>query len=127
MHKDVIAYHEGAYNPELGGINEIGDAFMDIFDEFNIDLVLTAHEHSYRNRGHIRGRKPGDSGPYYVMCGLAGDQRYPNLWRDPVFDKVLAPQPETDNYIVLTCSAEELRLECYLPSGEKIDETILRK
>ena len=25
---------------------------MPIFDEFNVDLVLSAHLHSYRNRGH---------------------------------------------------------------------------
>ena len=127
MHKDILTYGTGKFDEQRGGINDIGHAFMPLFDVLGIDLVLTGHEHTYRNRGHIFAGKPADAGPYYVMCGLAGDQRYPGLWKNPHFDKVLAPQPETDNYLTLEATGDILRLKCFLPNGEKIDDVTLRK
>ncbi|MBQ9616457.1 MAG: metallophosphoesterase, partial [Selenomonadaceae bacterium] len=100
-------------------------AFMGAFDALGIDLVLTGHLHTYRNRHHIFAGKPADHGPAYVLCGLAGDQRYPGIWIDPVFDKVTAPQPETDNYLTLDAASETLRLRCYLPDGTVIDDMTL--
>ena len=40
---------------------------MPIFDEFNVDLVLSAHLHSYRNRGHVRNFDRDASGPLYIL------------------------------------------------------------
>ncbi|MDD7379969.1 MAG: hypothetical protein SPI01_07950 [Succiniclasticum sp.] len=34
----------------------------------------------------------------------------------------LAPQSETDNYLVLEASAERLRISCYLPDGTQINQ-----
>ena len=127
MHKDILTYGTGKFDAERGGINDVGKAFMPLFDALGIDLVLTGHEHTYRNRGQIVGGKAANNGPVYVMCGLAGDQRYPGLWKNPDFDKVLAPQPETDNYLILTATKDVLRLCCYLPNGKKIDEVVLKK
>ncbi len=127
MHKDVIHYE---YPDPVKGpcyINDIGEAFMGAFDALGIDLVLTGHLHTYRNRHHIFAGKPADRGPAYVLCGLAGDQRYPGIRIDPVFDKVTAPQPETDNYLTLDAASETLRLRCYLPDGTVIDDMTLRK
>lgn len=127
MHKDIIAYDTGEYDETRGGINEIGAAFMATFDALGIDLVLTGHEHTYRNRGHIFRARPAERGPYYIMCGLSGDQRYPNIWRDPVFDKKLAPQPETDNYLTLDVSPKTIHIRCFLTDGKIIDDVILEK
>ena len=57
MHKDPLRY---AFNPATGrtgrdeGIEQEGKVWMPLFDEYGIDLVLSAHLHTYRNRGHIR-------------------------------------------------------------------------
>ncbi len=126
MHKDVLAYENLGPGKGQCYINDIGQKFMDTFDECSIDLVLTGHEHTYRNRHHIFDGKPSDHGPVYVLCGLAGDQRYPGIWIDPVFDKVTAPQPETDNYLTLDADKDSLRLRCYLMDGTVIDDMTLQ-
>lgn len=127
MHKDILSYNE--YNPYtqgIGGLNDIAHDFMKSFDTLKIDLVLTGHMHTYRNRGHIYDFKPSEQGPVYVLCGLSGNARY-EVPPDPEFDKVLAPQPETDNYVLLDASQEELRLRCYLPDGTLLDDMRLSK
>lgn len=127
MHKDILSYNE--YNPytgETGGLNDIAHDFMETFEALDIHLVLTGHMHTYRNRGHIRGFRSADSGPVYILCGLSGNAHY-DVPLDPDFDKVSAPQPETDNYVLLDVTPNELRLRCYLPEGTLIDDMTIAK
>ena len=83
MHKDPLRY---AFNPATGrtgrdeGIEQEGKVWMPLFDEYGIDLVLSAHLHTYRNRGHIRDFRHNPDGPLYILTGVAGDVRYPGLW-----------------------------------------------
>ena len=127
MHKDILSYNE--YNPYTkgaGGLNDIAHDFMKTFDALGIDLVLTGHMHTYRNRGHIYDFKSSDHGPVYVLCGLSGNAHY-DVPLDPEFDRVSAPQPETDNYVTLDISSQILRLRCYLPDGTLLDDMSLEK
>ena len=100
---------------------------MPIFDKFHTDLVLTAHLHTYRNHGHIKNFEDSTDGPYYVLTGVAGDVRYPNLWLPHALDKKTAPQPETDNYLTLEADEMHLLLKCFLPDGSCIDTIELKK
>ena len=141
MHKDVLRYgFLTRKTPREEGISEEGKTFMPLFDKYNVDVVLTAHLHTYRNRGHIYGFKrdtkgplyiltgvAGDVRPLYILTGVAGDVRYPNLWKRHSLDVAVAPQPETNNYMVLEASPGSLRFSCYLPDGTKIDETEVKK
>jgi len=43
------------------------------------------------------------------------------------FDKVIAPQPETDNYITPDVDAKNLTVKCFSPNGRPIDEVTLKK
>ncbi len=77
MHKDVLAYDEYQEGSKtMMSISDVGYAFMPLFDELGIDLVLTGHMHTYRNRGHIHNLKPADKGPVYLMSGPIGNQQY---------------------------------------------------
>ena len=128
MHKDVLRYgFLTRKTPREEGISEEGKTFMPLFDKYNVDVVLTAHLHTYRNRGHIYGFKRDTKGPLYILTGVAGDVRYPNLWKRHSLDVAVAPQPETNNYMVLEASAGSLRFSCYLPDGTKIDEAEVKK
>ena len=128
MHKDVLRYgFLTRKTPREEGVSEEGKTFMPLFDKYNVDAVLTAHLHTYRNRGHIYGFKRDTKGPLYILTGVAGDVRYPNLWKRHSLDVAVAPQPETNNYMVLEASAESLRFSCYLPDGTKIDEAEVKK
>ena len=127
MHKDILSYNE--WNPHTesyGGLNDIAYHFMPVFDELDIDLVLTGHMHTYRNRGHISNFLPADKGPVYIMCGRSGNQHY-DVPQDEKFDRVVLKQPEPTSYLHLTGDAARLRVECYLIDGNLADTMVLTK
>lgn len=128
MHKDVLQYaFQTRKTPREEGFSKEGEVFMPLFDKYNVDAVLTAHLHTYRNRGHIYDFKRDTKGPLYILTGVAGDVRYPNLWKRHALDIAGAPQPETNNYLVMEVSADKLQFGCYLPDGTKIDEAVIKK
>lgn len=127
LHKDVLQYRIHNRPERKEGFSDVGEAFMPIFDACDVDLVCSAHLHTYRNRGHIYDFKPARHGPYYILTGVAGNVRYPGLWVDHAMDKTIAPQPETDNYLTLTASSDALTIRCFLPNGDKIDQAVLQK
>ena len=125
MHKDVLAYDEYQEGTKtMMGISDAGYAFMPLFDELNIDLVLTGHMHTYRNRGHIYHLKPADKGPVYIMSGPCGNQQY-NVPADKTFDQSAIYQPTPENYLLLSASAEKLTITCYTIAGELVETTEL--
>ena len=127
MHKDPLQYRIHG-RPERGeGFSEEGKLWMPLFDAAGIDLVLSAHLHTYRNRGHIKGFERSAEGSLYVLTGVAGDVRYPGLWVDHAVDEVVAPQPETDNYLTLDADEDMLIVRCFLPDGTQIDEAAVKK
>ena len=130
MHKDPLRY---AFNPATGStgrdedIEQEGKVWMPLFDEYGIDLVLSAHLHTSRNRGHIRDFRHNPDGPLYILTGVAGDVRYPGLWKQHPLDEYVAPQPETDNYLVMTKTDDELQLQAFLPDGTLLDTATMEK
>ena len=127
MHRDPFQYaFDRPGSSRAVGFNEEGVLFMPIFDEFNVDLVLSAHLHSYRNRGHVRNFDRDESGPLYILTGLAGDAGRPK-WRRHPLDVYVAPQPETNNYMTMTVTPNTLTVRSFLPDGTQLDESVLEK
>ena len=127
VHKDVLQYRIHKRPERQEGISDLGRNFMPLFDELGIDLVFTAHLHTYRNRGHIKNFQRDGSGPLYILTGVAGNVRYPGLWVDHQLDEVVAPQPEMDNYLTLKVTDREITVKCFLPDGQEIDRVTVRK
>lgn len=127
MHKDVLTYEIRNRTDRAAGVSDIGKRFMPLFDKYGVDVVLTAHLHTYRRRERLYDFRPDARGPLYIVTGVAGNVRYPNLWIDHPFDRATAPQPETNNYMTLEASAGSLRLASFLPSGRQIDAVELSK
>lgn len=127
LHKDVLQYRIGKRPERKEGFSKFGQAFMPLFDDLGVDAVLSAHLHTYRNRGHIKDFQRDPTGPLYILTGVAGNVRYPGLWIDHALDEKTAPQPETDNYLTLEASKDALRFQCFLPDGSVIDDVTLRK
>ena len=92
---------------------------MPVFDASHVDLVLSAHLHTYRDRGRIYDFRRAETGPYYIITGVAGDVRYPGLWKAHSLDIYFAPQPETDNYLVMKREKMFLLLQAILRTGRK--------
>ncbi len=130
MHKDVLQYRiQGRPERREGIDEEIGRVWMPVFDELRIDVVFTAHLHTYRNRGHIYAfaKTPEQKGPLYILTGVAGNVRYPNLWIDHAFDEVTLPQPETDNYLTMEVAADQIEITCFLSDGTEMDRVTVTK
>ncbi|WP_378956314.1 metallophosphoesterase [Pelosinus sp. sgz500959] len=127
MHKDVLTYEIRNRSDRQAGISDIGKNWMPLFDKYGIDVVLTAHLHTYRRRDRLYNFQSDTRGPLYIVTGVAGNVRYPNLWVNHPFDKAVAPQPETDNYMTLEVGANTLKLASFLPSGERIDQVEITK
>ena len=127
MHRDPFQYafdRPGA--SRAVGFDEEGVLFMPIFDEFNVDLVLSAHLHSYRNRGHVRNFERDASGPLYILTGIAGDARRPK-WKEHPLDIYVAPDREKNNYMTMTVTPNKLIVKAFLPDGTQLDESVIEK
>ena len=128
MHKDVLQYgFQNRPQPREEGFSEEGRQWMPLFDEYGVDVVLSAHLHSYRDRGHIRNFQRDASGPLYILTGVAGSVQYPGLWKNHSLDEYAAPQPETENYLVMEASDDTLTFTGYLPSGEELHTVSIKK
>lgn len=127
MHRDLFQYafdRPGASRDV--GFNEEGVLFMPIFDEFNVDLVLSAHLHSYRNRGHVRNFNRDASGPLYILTGIAGDARRPK-WKEHPLDVYVAPDRDKNNYMTMTVTPNKLIVKAFLADGTQLDESVIEK
>ena len=127
MHKDILRYPNTKRPDTVPGITDMGYAFMPIFDAYHVDAVVSAHYHMYRRRGHIKDFKRDESGPLYIISGVAGDVRYATLWKSHPLDTFVSPYPAEANYIVLTKTDDRLTFEAYLANGTKFDEVQVNK
>ena len=127
MHRDPFqyAFDRSGVNRAVGFDDE-GVLFMPIFDEFNVDLVLSAHLHSYRNRGHVRNFERDASGPLYILTGIAGDARRPK-WKEHPLDVYVAPDRDKNNYMTMTVTPNKLIVKAFLPDGTPLDESVIEK
>ena len=127
MHRDPFQYafdRPGANRAV--GFDDEGVLFMPIFDEFNVDLVLSAHLHSYRNRGHVRNFERDASGPLYILTGIAGDARRPK-WKQHPLDVYVAPDRDKNNYMTMTVTPNKLIVKAFLTDGTQLDESVIEK
>ena len=127
MHRDPFQYaFDRPDASRAAGFDEEGVLFMPILDEFNVDLVLSAHLHSYRNRGHVRNFERDASGPLYILTGIAGDARRPK-WKEHPLDVYVAPDREKNNYMTMTVTPNKLIVKAFLPDGTQLDESVIEK
>ena len=123
MHKDPLQYgFANLPQPREEGFSPEGRLWMPLFDQYGVDAVLSAHLHTYRDRGHIRNFQRDESGPLYLITGVAGNVQYPGLWKQHSLDKYVAPQPETDNYMTLEATDDSLTFRSFLPDGQLLEE-----
>ncbi len=127
MHKDSFSYANTKRPNSQAGINDIGKAFMPIFDTYGVDLVLSGHYHTYRRRGHVSDFKRSNNGPLYILTGVAGNVRYDHLWKDHPLDEFVAPQPERDNYIVFEKIDDMISVRAFSYNGSEMDNIVLKK
>ena len=127
IHKDVLQYRINGKPNREEGFSDVGKIFMPEFENLGVDVVFSAHLHTYRNRGRIKNFQHDETGPLYILTGVSGNVRYGGLWIDHKLDKFVAPQPETNNYLTIEVEDKTLIVKCFLANGRLIDETTLNK
>lgn len=109
----IVFMHKSVYNRSLSGfVEEAENYFMRLFDELEIDLVLTGHLHMYKNAGKFFAQKKSERGTHYVLCGRSGDHRY---------------NREPESYLALKVRADSIAVTCRAVTGEIRDQFTLKK
>ena len=130
QHRDIFMY---AFSKESGRPEratfflDFSRQLMPLYEKYGVDVVLSAHLHTYRRRLPLRNFVPSADGITYILTGVAGNVRYPKLWGDFAWDAARAPQPETANYMTLEVSQEKLLFRAFLPDGKRFDEIEIKK
>ena len=119
MHKDILAYGEYQTVQETQhGISDVGRIFMDAFDAYGIDLVVTGHVHAYRRR-QIRAGQTDTQGTLYLLGGPGGDE-YFDVPPEP-YDLAASANPAPSNYLYLEADTHHLHIACETLDGTVID------
>lgn len=127
QHRDILLYE---FNKRPGSTThfiDIGHIYMPVFEEYDIDLVLSAHLHTYRRRVPLKNFQPDPDGITYVLTGIAGNVMYPGLWKNSSLDAAAGPDGDKTNYLTLQADEHSLQLRAYTADGQQFDEYVMTK
>lgn len=123
----VVMMHRGVWkHPFTGPLDEIGQTFVPVFDKFHVNLVFTAHVHSYARTKALKNGKPDPSGTIYITTGRSGDRVWDKSPKKPM-DELYYNPLDMPNYLVLEVSQAALKVAAFKQSGELLDQTEIRK
>lgn len=127
QHRDILLYEFKTRPGSSTHFIDIGQIFMPVFEEYNVDLVLSAHLHTYRRRVPLKNFQPDADGITYVLTGIAGNVMYPGLWKESSLDASAGPDGDKTNYLTLQADENSLLLRAYTSDGQQFDEYKMTK
>lgn len=125
--KVVIVHRSMFKNSKEGDLNEIGKHFVPVFDKHKVDIVFTAHIHTYgRTPPLIAGKlaTAKQKGTIYISTGRSGNiagEDTVQKYFEKVFDGCLV-QP---NYLVLEAESDYLTITNFCQDGTFVDSVEL--
>ena len=123
----VVLMHRGIWtHPFNGPYDEIGKTFAPLFDSYHVDLVFTAHVHSYARTAALKNGRRDPSGTIYITTGRSGEKVWDKSPRKPM-DEVYYNPLDMPNYLVLEASHDTLKVAAFKQNGELIDQTEIKK
>lgn len=123
----VVLMHRGIWEyPFKGALDEIGNTFVPLFDQFHVDLVFTAHVHSYARTKPLKKGKEDPSGTVYITTGRSGEKVWDKSPQKPMDETFYNPL-DMPNYLVLEASSQTLKVDVFKQNGERLDSTEIRK
>lgn len=126
----IAVMHEGPFG---GKRKKALNDWVDLFDEYGVDLVLQGHNHEYSRSYPLRnGKVVGDgespvydrAGTVYVVANTSG-QKF-NKKKDDQFYHAVHFQNEVQMYAGITITGKQLVYEAYDVNGQKLDEFVLQ-
>ena len=120
----VVLMHRGVWTG--GQLNEIGQVFSPVFDDYQVDLVFSGHTHIYARTSLLKAGKVDPAGTLYMTTGRSGTKVYPNTQKQSV-DAVFYNPVDIPNYVVLEGTADSLKVITYKQDNTLIDQTEIVK
>lgn len=126
----IVSTHRGAY---AGNRYEKIDDWVQVFDEFEVDLVLQGHNHEYARSHPLRGGKVVGSGEdtvysregtVYVVTNTSGP-KFNEKKEDQFYHKVHF-QNYKQMFAGITIAGDTLTYQAYDVDGQLLDEFELR-
>lgn len=126
----VVAMHRPFYhNRAKDGDGHLRAAFAPLFDQYQVDLVLTGHDHVYARTQPLAGGEavvPPQHGTVYMATGRSGTKSYPNQvakeWNVVFHNPVERPM-----YLTVEVTAGALHVRAYEDNGRLLDDWSLVK
>ncbi|WP_371371950.1 metallophosphoesterase [Sporomusa aerivorans] len=123
----VVLMHRGIWaHPFTGPLDEIGKAFAPVFDTYHVDLVFTAHVHSYARTAALKNGRRDPAGTIYITTGRSGEKVWDKSPQKPM-DEVYYNPLDMPNYLVLEASHDFIKVAAFKQNGELIDQTEIKK
>ena len=119
VHGNVFGYQDGRPN-------DLGSALFPVIDRGNVDVVFSAHNHTYGRSAPFKNGNVASQGTIYISSGRSGDKTWAGSRAKPqevAFDGVL-DQP---NYMKLTVNDGKLTVTSLKQDGKLIDTVTLTK
>lgn len=121
----VVAFHQPVFANSSGRSGlVVREYWLDVFEEYDVDLVLQGHDHSY-GRGNLRANRVDDhahTGPVYTVA-VTGPKFYDPVTTDWLAGgaEVRAQRGQTQTYQVVSVSDDELVYESRTADGTVVD------
>lgn len=129
----VVFMHRPPYESVRSWSNAYLEAYIPIWEQYGVDLVVTGHDHVYMRTypmlgGKMATEQPLDlnAGIVYVTAGRAGSKGAPSDIYQPeqaaLYRRLTGP-----NYVYLMFGEDELRIVSMYSSWGVIDDVTLKK
>lgn len=127
----IAVMHRGAYGQD---IYKKLDKWVEVFDEFGVDLVLQGHNHEYSRSYPLRnGKKVGGeestikkgAGTIYVVPNTSGPKF--SEAKEDLFYHAVHFQNRKQMFVGVTVAEGELTYQAYDVEGRKLDELVIKR
>ncbi|WP_178023587.1 metallophosphoesterase family protein [uncultured Paenibacillus sp.] len=120
----IVAMHRPAYG---GNQYDKIEDWIQVFDEYGVDLVLQGHNHEYSRSYPLRDGQiaPDGKGTVYVVTNTSGPKF--NVLKKDKFYHALHSQPNEQTFAGITVSELTLTYAAYAVDGGKLDEFTLTR
>lgn len=125
----LVFLHRPLYNHRGGENTALRKALLPIIDQYRVDAVFSAHDHTYARSYPLYEKQvqtDGRQGAVHVATGRSGSKTYADSSRREEDAFFYNPQAEP-NYLAVEVAANNLTVRVYHTGGELIDEWKLEK
>ncbi len=120
----IVIMHHPLYSTSRGrDYFYLRTLFKSLFDQYNVDLVLSGHDHSYGRAAHIPADQGDDKpGTVYIVTHAS-----PKVYDLKFSDKMDKLASNTQMYQILDVSADSIKFGAFTTNGSPFDGFTIRK